>query len=99
MGKYLLTRKAVQDLSEIWHYTLHTWSEAQADKYYYLLLDTCQALADEKIFGRSYQTVKNGLWGVRAGEHVIFYIKLEGNKIEVVRILHSRMDLRTRILE
>ena len=34
MAKYRFTRKAVEDLSDIWHYTLETWSQKQADRYY-----------------------------------------------------------------
>ena len=41
MAKYKLTNKAVDDLTQIWNYTLDKWSESQADKYYYMLLDNC----------------------------------------------------------
>lgn len=33
MASYVLTNKAVEDLSSIWEYTFDTWSERQADKY------------------------------------------------------------------
>lgn len=33
MPKYILTNKAVEDLSTIWNYTFEVWSETQADKY------------------------------------------------------------------
>ena len=51
MGNYIFTNKAVEDLSEIWNYTLDTWSEWQADTYYTMLIDSCNALAEEKLFG------------------------------------------------
>jgi toxin ParE1/3/4 len=54
MARYTLTNKAVLDLSEIWEYTVATWSERQADKYYFMLLDTCQELADGKVTGKNY---------------------------------------------
>ncbi|WP_417943207.1 type II toxin-antitoxin system RelE/ParE family toxin [Flavobacterium sp. RS13.1] len=41
MAKYYLTNKAVEDLSEIWDYTIEVWSEMQAENYYGLLLLTC----------------------------------------------------------
>jgi len=44
---FLLTKR--EDLSKIWDYTFEVWSETQADKYYYMLLDSCQELADEKV--------------------------------------------------
>ena len=33
MANYSLTKKAVQDLKQIWNYTYDNWSESQADKY------------------------------------------------------------------
>ena len=38
MSKYKLTKRAVQDLKEIWNYTFDKWSEKQADKYFRELL-------------------------------------------------------------
>ena len=42
MAKYKLTNKAVDDLAKIWNYHFDKWSESQAEKYYYMLLDNCR---------------------------------------------------------
>jgi toxin ParE1/3/4 len=34
MEDLVFRQKAIDDLSEIWDYTFHNWSETQADKYY-----------------------------------------------------------------
>jgi toxin ParE1/3/4 len=99
MAKYTLTHKAVTDLSDIWDYTYETWSPVQADKYYLMLLDTCQALADGTIVGKPYRELSDAVLGFRAGQHIIFYKKAKGTGIEVARVLHSRMDLKHRIQE
>jgi toxin ParE1/3/4 len=99
MADYILTNKAVDDLSKIWNYTFEAWSETQADRYYYMLLDSCQELADEKLSGKNYYEVKEDILGLSVGEHIIFYRKLRSNKIEIARILHSRMDFKNRIQE
>ena len=57
MGNYVLTNKAVEDLSSIWNYSFEAWSESQADKYYYILLDSRQELADEKVVGKNYEEI------------------------------------------
>ena len=98
MASYILSNKAVEDLSTIWNYTFEAWSERQADKYYYMLLDFCQDLADGKILGKHYPEINLELFGFRAGQHIVFY-RLTKNRIEIVRILHSRMDLKNRIQE
>tara|TARA_B110000285_G_C14697660_1_gene411985 strand:- start:40 stop:201 length:162 start_codon:yes stop_codon:yes gene_type:complete len=52
MAKYFLTNKAVKDLNDIWEYTFDKWSENQADKYYQLILDNCQEVAESPILGK-----------------------------------------------
>ncbi len=32
MSKCIFTNKVVEDLTEIWEYTIETWSEQQAEK-------------------------------------------------------------------
>ena len=99
MAKYSFTNKVVEDLSAIWNYTYEVWSENQADKYYYQLLDYCQELAENPLLGKNYNDIDAALSGYRASHHIIFFRKLKNNQIEIVRILHNRMDLKNRIQE
>ncbi|MBL7737677.1 MAG: type II toxin-antitoxin system RelE/ParE family toxin [Chitinophagaceae bacterium] len=99
MAKYSLSNKALEDLSKIWDYTYKAWSELQAEKYYYMLLDTCQDLADGHLSGKPYPEISAEISGFKAGQHIIFYRKARGAGIEVARILHGRMDLKNRIQE
>ncbi|MBL7720217.1 MAG: type II toxin-antitoxin system RelE/ParE family toxin [Flavipsychrobacter sp.] len=94
MAKFHLTKKAVADLSDIWEYTFDTWSEKQADKYYYMLLDMFAELARKPAAGKKYDEVMAGLLGHTAGRHLIFYRIVSAKEIEILRILHDRMDLR-----
>lgn len=98
-NKFSLSKQAVEDLSGIWAYTIQAWSETQADKYYYILLGFCQDLADGTIAARQYPEIHPDLFGARAGQHLIFFRQIRKDTIEVVRILHSRMDLRNRMEE
>lgn len=99
MAKYALSHKAVTDLAEIWDYTYETWSALQAEKYYYLLLNTCQDLADGHLSGKPYPVIGTEILGCKAGQHIIFYRKAKRGGIEVARILHGRMDLKNRLGE
>ena len=99
MANYILTNKAVEDLSNIWDYTFEVWSETQADRYYYMLLDSCQEIADEKVRGKSYPEVVQDVLGIKLGMHIIFYRKSKGNSAEIAGILHCRMDLKNRMQE
>ena len=97
MAKYHLTNKAVDDLSDIWNYTFDKWSEIQADKYYMTLLDFCKELADHPGSGKTYDDVSPDLLGYKVHQHIIFYKIVSDKEIEVIRILHSRMDLKNRM--
>jgi len=97
MAKYKLTNKAVDDLTQIWNYTLDKWFENKADKYYFMLLDNCQEVANNSDLGKNYSGVKEDLLGFKVGRHIIFYRRIDENIIEITRILHEQMDLKNRI--
>ena len=99
MANYILTNKAVDDLSKIWDYTYEVWSETQADKYYFELVQNCQLVADNQHFGRIYSEISAAILRYKSGQHIIFYRVLNSSTIEITRILHSRMDLKNRIQE
>jgi toxin ParE1/3/4 len=73
-------------------YTLETWSEDQADFYYHELVKACQDIANRPTYlDKEYQEIMPGLYGHHIYKHLIFYILVEDG-VEIVRILHERMD-------
>ncbi|HET6558608.1 MAG TPA: type II toxin-antitoxin system RelE/ParE family toxin [Prolixibacteraceae bacterium] len=99
MAKFKLTIKAVDDLAQIWNYTIHKWSENQADKYYQMLIDNFIEIANNPDLGKSYSGVIENLWGFKVGRHIIFYRKIEDDVVEITRILHEQMNLKNRAKE
>ena len=97
MVSYKLSNKAVKDLSTIWDYTFETWSEIQADKYYNELIENCERLAENQLLGRNYEEIDYEILGYKVGSHIIFYRIKSTSKIEIIRFLHSKMDLKIRI--
>ena len=94
MAKYHLTRKAVQDLDAIWDYTLKTWSERKADEYYLSLVATFVEIAKRPChLDREYIEIHSGLYRRSCHKHLVFYRLVENGDIEIVRILHERMDI------
>lgn len=100
MDEMRFTRKAVEDLSDIWDYTADMWSERQADTYYRLLIASCRKLAGNPVlFGWEYKELGSDIFGFKVNKHIVFY-RIAGDKgIEVVRILHERMDLSNRFAD
>ena len=99
MAKVILRQEAINDLNDIWFYTFDEWSEKQADKYYNLLLDSCQELANSKIVGKHFPEIDKEIFGFRIGQHIIFYRVIQKGTLEIERILHVQMDLKNRITE
>ena len=92
MAKFHLSNEAVEDLDSIWFYTLETWSEDQADIYYHELVKSCQKIANRPTYlDKEYHEIMPGLYGHHIYKHLIFYILVEDG-VEIVRILHERMD-------
>ena len=99
MAKVILRQEAINDLSDIWEYTFQEWSENQADKYYETIKFACKEIGKNPNIGRIYTEISKNLLGFKSGKHIIFYCQISENEIEVIRILHERMDLKNRINE
>ena len=99
MAKVLLRQEAIDDLSDIWHYTLHEWSENQAEKYYETIKFACKEIGKNPNIGKLYTEISKYLFGLKTGKHIIFYHLISEDEIEVIRILHESMDLKNRINE
>ena len=99
MAKYFLTNKAVEDLSKIWQYTYEVWSEIQADKYYELLVGSFEEISKKPEIGKNYNEIDSTILGLRVGRHIVFYRVTKPDEIEILRILHQRMDLKNKMEE
>jgi toxin ParE1/3/4 len=97
MGKYKFSRKATQDLLGIWDYSNENWGKAQADKYYKELIDACRMVAEVPQLGHHFKGVSAKYLGYWKGRHAIFYTILSPDSVEIVRIMHYRMDFKSRL--
>ncbi len=97
MAKYYFTRRALNDLIEIWDYTVEEWSKNQAEKYYNLIIASCLDLANNPKLGKSYEMLSLSVLGYKCGEHIIFYREISKNEIEIERVLHGMMDLKSKL--
>jgi toxin ParE1/3/4 len=93
---YIISKKAVSDLENIWLYTVEKWSVEQADRYYSLIFDEIAYICKNANAGKSMEHVRKGYRASKVKSHLIFY-KISNNIIEIVRILHERMDIENRL--
>ncbi|QIJ74121.1 type II toxin-antitoxin system RelE/ParE family toxin [Methylobacterium sp. NI91] len=90
--KVRLSAAARRDLSGIWTYSAKRWDEAQADRYVRLFADSFDGLASGMVTGRGADDIRPGYFKLAVGSHLVFYRMGAADVIEVVRILHQRMD-------
>lgn len=97
--KYSISEKANQDIEKIWLYTFENWSLEQADRYYNLILDEIEFTSENFESGRSVDHIKQGYRASIVKSHIIFYKKSKRNIVEIIRVLHQKMDIENRIDE
>ncbi|HRC59432.1 MAG TPA: type II toxin-antitoxin system RelE/ParE family toxin [Candidatus Propionivibrio aalborgensis] len=81
---------AEADIDGIWDYSADNWGPEQADRYTDEIRDACHALASGRKQGRVVD-VRPRYLKISTGSHVIYY-RDQGDRLEIVRVLHSRMD-------
>jgi toxin ParE1/3/4 len=89
--QYRLSPLAETDLEEIWLYSLRNWSLEQADRYHAVIVAAFDELAAGVKAGRRVD-VREGYFKYAVGAHLIFY-RPSDSGIEIIRILHQRMDV------
>ena len=92
MKRYLLSPRAQKDLEEIWNYSVKIWGVDQAETYLRQIQKGIEIVVRTPEVGRSCDHIREGYRKFPAGSHVVFYRMTKG-KIDIVRILHERMDI------
>jgi toxin ParE1/3/4 len=80
MKGYVLSLAAQRDLHDIWDYSAEAWSR-------------CERLGAGRARGRSVGDVRPGYFKLAVQSHFLFYRVLEGDIVDIVRILHQSMDI------
>lgn len=84
MSQYILSPAAQADLEQIWDYTRHRWGVDQAEEYLREL---------QRAIERAAANPHIGYRKLAAGSHTLFYRVTAEAVIDVVRVLHQRMDV------
>lgn len=87
----VLSPRALADLDEIWEYTESNWNTNQAERYLRDIASTLELIGADPRRGQDCSTVRAGYRKFAVGAHVVFY-RLVADTVDIVRILHARMD-------
>ena len=97
MGKFFLSREALEDLDLIWVGIASDNPEA-ADRVLEAAYGICKLLAEHPELGRRRQFGRGELSGIRSfvitdfPNYVIFY-RVQAAGVQIVRVLHGARDL------
>ena len=92
MSRFLLTNAAKADLKSIGRYTQETWGIEQRKLYLTLLDRSFHDLVVNPLMGKDCGDIRPGYRKLPVGKHLVFYRQKEPDLIEIVRVLHERMD-------
>ncbi len=98
MAVYRLSPKAAADLDGIYEYTILNFGLEQAQDYLTGLHSHFHTLAEHPMYGRSASQLAPGLRRTAYQSHVVFY-QPQSSGVLIVRVLHERMDIETRLSE
>ena len=95
---YKISAKAAEDLEDIWLYTFENWSLEQADRYLELIFNEIEYLSVNPSVGIDFGHVRKNYRRSKVKSHIVFYRYVESQSdIDIIRILHQRMDVETRL--
>lgn len=95
---FRISVKAAEDIENIWLYTFENWSKEQADRYFSLLFEEIQYLANNPSGGKEISLIRKNYRFSKVKSHLIFYkYSTKQQQITIMRILHNRMDIENRL--
>jgi toxin ParE1/3/4 len=82
---------AEEDMVDIWLYSYGKWGEVQADLYIDSLDEGISRLAENPELGTDCSHIRANYRRIHVGHHMIYYTAGH-RKIDIIRVLHERMD-------
>lgn len=97
MNKFKISVSADKDLRNIAAYTLKKWGKSQRDTYILELFEAFNHLSQSPEIALRIDTIKQGYRKFPQGSHVIYFRASNTHNIEIIRILHKRMEVDTQL--
>lgn len=96
--KYKLSRLAEKDIEDILSYTIETWGLNQFRNYQKQIEDSLDIISSDPYhpISRNRKDLLNECRSYAFGKHIIFY-RVKNDIVEIIRILHQKMDFETHI--
>ncbi len=99
MASFRVKVAAKADLKGIARFTEKTWGKDQRNKYLTELDHAFHQLTDNNELGRSCDHIRTGYRAYPVGSHIIFYKISDQHHVEIIRVLHKRTDVSSRLFQ
>jgi toxin ParE1/3/4 len=99
MPCFKIKATARADLKGIAKYTEQTWNREQRNHYLTELDQAFHRLAENTGLGKACDPIRLGYRVHPVGSHLVFYRIGTGNIVEIIRVLHKRMDVSSRFFK
>lgn len=95
---FKISVEAKNDIEKIWLYTFPNWLKEQADRYFDLIMNDIEYIAENPNYGEDFSHIKKGYFRTRIKSHFIFYkLNKKQNEVQIIRVLHQRMNIESRL--
>lgn len=91
MATYKIAEPAKADIDNLFTYTIHTWGEAQSEKYYLGFIKQAQLLAEMPSLGKQYKLYSDEMRVFPYEKHLIYYIEAS-HGITIMHVVHESKD-------
>ena len=99
MPPFKIKAAARNDLKGIARYTEKTWNRKQRNDYLTELDHAFHRLVENTELGKACDHIRPGDRVFPVGRHLIFYKLGTRETVEIIRVLHNRMDVSARLFK
>ena len=99
MPQFRIKATARNDLKGIAKYTEKTWNREQRNNYLIEFDQAFHRLAENTRLGKACDHIRSGYRVFPVGSHLVFYKLGTGETVEIIRVLHKRMDVSSRLFK
>ena len=96
MPQFRIKATARKDLKSIAKYTEQTWGHEQRNSYLTKFDQAFHRLAENAELSKTCDHIRSGYRVFLVGSHLIFYKLGTGKIVEIIRVLHKRMNVSSR---
>lgn len=100
MLRIRISKVAISDINDIWEYSSLNWSKEQANLYARSIYNAIDFLSVKPDAGKSISHLALNHYKFRCVSHWIIYsVRTDSEVLEIVRILHTKMDISKQLSE